>query len=969
MFLGSLIATLGVNTAGLIAAERSMKQFEARMNASVTRINTRLQTTGAAMKKFGRGMSMYMTAPLALVGGAAFKMHMSFESSMSKIVGLVGVAQERVDQWSKDIIQMAPKLGKAPKELADAMFFITSAGLRGSEALEVLEMSAKASASGLGETKIVADLVTSAMNAYGSAALNAKQATDILTATVREGKAQADVLASSMGMILPIASNMGVAFNQVGAAVAGMTRTGTSAQTASMQLRQILASLLKPSQQAEKALWEMGTSSEALRKTIREDGLLAALTKIKDLSEKYGDTVMAKVFPNIRALSGVLDIMGSNLEDNKKIFAELENAVGSAERAFKVTSETAEHKFNVAMASAKTVLTVLGGTVSKEVIPILERFAEKMQNMITWFEGLNDTQRRTIVRIAGLIAVIGPLSMALGWLVGNVLPGLFTIGTKVIKMLRIMTFVMLKNPIMMLVTGIGIAIAALISLKKKTKEAADAQSFFNSALEEGRALLEESQSIEDRMKLLGTLNKRQLTEFQQRIENQIKLEENFTTDLLTEFKRRLKTDDKLARLRKNLMESEDAAHSWHLQKLIKFRKEFIMEDLELENQANQKRMKLLNSYLIQVEKALAGIKEEEVKVFISEETVAAMLEFRTELKYVDKMVEYLGNKFEGTSGQIEICNRTLQTLARLGLAKTSEEVQEVLKEMKKLEEQMKTPVASSLEGLIGLLTKMTERTRITKGIVKDYTGELAKMAWMNAAIGDTYDNASIQLQIYTNALNQFYDVGIKSGEAVDFLIAKIKELNAAEEIGTRLFMAKAQVMQDVMGLGITLADRQVAKLDEQYERDITAASNNAQQKIKIEEEYNKKRSALLRKAAIAEKLAGIFSIAINTAKGVMDAMSKVVTIPLVPWIIAAGAIQAAAVLAQPIPKMAGGGIIPPGYPNDTYPAMLTSGEEIIPAGKLNRQPVVVNLIGEWELKGENMHYIVKEVERKHKNNF
>jgi hypothetical protein len=33
--------------------------------------------------------------------------------------------------------------------------------------------------------------------------------------------------------------------------------------------------------------------------------------------------------------------------------------------------------------------------------------------------------------------------------------------------------------------------------------------------------------------------------------------------------------------------------------------------------------------------------------------------------------------------------------------------------------------------------------------------------------------------------------------------------------------------------------------------------------------------------------------------------------------------------------MAQGGIVPAGYPNDTYPARLTSGEMVIPPGKLD----------------------------------
>ena len=95
--------------------------------------------------------------------------------------------------------------------------------------MDILKESAKSSAAGLGETKVIADLLTSVMNAYGKENISAARANDILVATVREGKAEADLLAQSMGLVLPISSAMGASFEDVGAATAAMTRTGTKA--------------------------------------------------------------------------------------------------------------------------------------------------------------------------------------------------------------------------------------------------------------------------------------------------------------------------------------------------------------------------------------------------------------------------------------------------------------------------------------------------------------------------------------------------------------------------------------------------------------------------------------------------------------------------------------------------------------------------------------------------------------------
>ncbi len=54
-------------------------------------------------------------------------------------------------------------------EEAEALFFITSAGLEEKEALDMLEVSARAAAAGLGDIATIADAVTSAANAYGPA--------------------------------------------------------------------------------------------------------------------------------------------------------------------------------------------------------------------------------------------------------------------------------------------------------------------------------------------------------------------------------------------------------------------------------------------------------------------------------------------------------------------------------------------------------------------------------------------------------------------------------------------------------------------------------------------------------------------------------------------------------------------------------------------------------------------------------
>lgn len=301
------------------------------------------------IKSAASSLKVLMVGGLGIAAAQALRSAKTFDQSMTQIKSLVGIAGNEVDKMGEVAIEMATKTGKSANEAAEALFFITSAGLRGSEAMQVLEASLKAASVGLGETKTVADLATSALNAYGAENLSATDATDVMVTAVREGKLEASELAQSMGRVLPLASAMGVEFHEVGAAFAALSRTGTNAAEASTQVRGILASLLKPTKQAEEALKGMDLSAEGLRKQLREKGLLSTLKTLQQNFEGNEDAA-AQVFGNIRALSGVLDLMGANAEGTAKIFDALTESVGATNTAFEVASESVSKKLDKALA-------------------------------------------------------------------------------------------------------------------------------------------------------------------------------------------------------------------------------------------------------------------------------------------------------------------------------------------------------------------------------------------------------------------------------------------------------------------------------------------------------------------------------------------------------------------------------------------------------------------------------------------
>ncbi len=333
-----------------------------------------------------------------------------FETALSRITGLVGVARDEVQDMGEQVLALAPEVGKGPGELADALFFVTSAGARGAAAIEILRQSARAAAAGLGETKTVADAVTSAINAYGPAALNAGTATGILVAAVREGKADAASFAPVLGRVLPVASELGVEFHEVAAAISFMTRQGLNANEASTNLRSTLSSLLRPSRDAKKALKEFDLDSGRLRRTLREEGLIAALDLLR---ETLGDNkeALSWIFPDINALTTVLSIVGANADTARAIFVALAKAgIGEVNDALAAVEETVEHRYNVAVSKLEAQAIRLGADVLPVVASVPSKIADNLDLVVGAVAGFAGYKLGALF----LSAAAGARSLAVG---------------------------------------------------------------------------------------------------------------------------------------------------------------------------------------------------------------------------------------------------------------------------------------------------------------------------------------------------------------------------------------------------------------------------------------------------------------------------------------------------------------------------------------------------------------------------
>ena len=445
------------------------KQF----NRALTSAEQRLKAFGAKLQSAGRNITM-IAAPLAAAGASAIKMGMSFDKSMTKVKTLVGIAGDEVDKMGLRVREMAKETAVGADEAAEALFFITSAGQRGETAMQTLNASLKASALGLGDVATVADAATSAMNAYGEESLNAELATDILTNAVRQGKLSSEELAGSIGSVIPIASNMGVEFHEVGATLAAMSRTGTNAATASMQLKNILLSILKPSKEAAETLQGMGLSSEMLQQKIKDDGLLSTLSLLKLRFEDNNDA-QQKVFGGSRALMGIMDLLGKGLGDTIGIFDEMTNSAGLTAQEYEKLQNSAEFKLRKAMNGLKESFRDTGITLMNALMPAILKAGEVIKGLINRFNSLSDDTKKFIGIATMIGTVLGPVLIVVGSLIsalGSLAGGVMAAAGAIKKL----TLAMATNPLLLFATALG-AIAVQLYKVARAKKAAAMEKF------------------------------------------------------------------------------------------------------------------------------------------------------------------------------------------------------------------------------------------------------------------------------------------------------------------------------------------------------------------------------------------------------------------------------------------------------------------------------------------------------------
>lgn len=390
----------------------TLKVVQANLKATAGQLNS----MGDSFSKAGRAMAMGITAPLVAASGASLLFSGTFEESMSRLVSLAGVSKSELTKVKDTILELAPTVGIGPQALADAMTVVSSTVSDTRVALDILKIAAKGSAAGMGETKDVAKALTAVVNSYGAANITAARAGDILTQTVKDGGAEAKELAPTLANVVPMAAQLGISFEQVGANIATFTKLGVPATEAVTSLSAVMTAMLKPTREGEIALSQLGMSYDDLRKQVKDKGLATVLT---DLSVKFGDNkeAMADVFGRVEALRNVMATAGQQADTYAEVLGHITDASGVLNGAFDAMKGTQIQTWNELSASVSVMAIKMGDQLAPALAQMMtaaKPVLDWLIKAVEWFAKLPAPVQSTAIALAAVAAAIGPILMVIG---------------------------------------------------------------------------------------------------------------------------------------------------------------------------------------------------------------------------------------------------------------------------------------------------------------------------------------------------------------------------------------------------------------------------------------------------------------------------------------------------------------------------------------------------------------------------
>jgi len=969
--LGTLKAALTLDTT----------RFEKSMNTA----ENRMQSAGKSMQRTGKQMSQNISLPLVAAGGIATKVFSDFEASMNQVAA---VSQATGSQM-QELEGIARELGSTTKfsasEAAEGMNFLAMAGFEVDEMASALPSTLNLAAAGnmqLGES---ADIVSNIMQGFSKDASQTGEVVDILTKAFTSSNTSLGQLGEAMSYAAPVANAFGQSIEDTTAAVGVLSDAGIQASKAGTGLRQTFMQLQKNSD-------KLGISV-----TDAQGNMLPLVDMLEQIEKSGMKTTKVIDIVGSRAGTALAAMLERGSDSLRNFSGELKNAGGTADQVAKKQMEGIQGAFT----ELQSALSELAIAFTDPLADSIESMIDSIKGVVQWLSDLDEGTKKIITTIAGIAAAIGPVLVVLGTFSKGIGKIIGVAGTA-IKTLQALWAVMMANPITAIVGAVAVVTTAIVALSNKTSVAVQVQNQLNDAAKQAteglRSEKAELQVMESQLDQVNSrLNEQKAALAQaekgsadyQIVSENLKNTQEERKDIIDKLNKNygkyLDSEIKMSNTYgeiKNKLEGVNA----QLQKRIK------LKALEAKREEAYEQAKKVQEEIAELKRKQSTMTEENAKEELSflqklKSGYMSVAELHFDFKkeqledakeYNDEEISENQKKYQEFLKQYNHFDQELQKrMDEMDIGKGEEDAKEEGKRDGKAyadgveegakqnppqlpKETIKMPdIDDSID-----LSSMNEA-------LNEMRGQMRLAENRAFAFGDSVNLLEEQQRILkstiTSLLSEGYDPTHRKIQGLINQYEKLKQKTDQASESSKKFKGEQHKISNSLSMVADSLGRASADIVSNMGQ-MAAGVQNAEQKMvssvldASQQIITQKFAEAMAKMIAGESSKGLLGLATATAGiAALQAMwSKHVGQGM------GGGGESSQNSVRGLPKMAEGGQVPSGYPNDTYPAMLSSREVVAPPEKLpnlnedKQERLVANV------KGDQLQFILDRNKKKNK---
>lgn len=508
--VGEAVGYLDLDTSGFTGGFRSaLSALETFQSESAT-AGDKISALGGAFTSAGSSLTKSITVPVLGLGTAAVATTATFDQAMSQVAATMGYSVQELNDSSSEAAKSYEKLRDFAQEMgaktkfsavqaAEALNYMALAGYDAETSIRTLPVVLNLASAGNMDLARASDMVTDAQTAFGL--------------SLEETFTMADQMAMAASKSNTSVSQLGDAFLTVGAtarSLSGGTQeaatilgvladNGIKASEAGTHLRNIILAMTPKTDRQAGAWARLGVEAYDAEGNLRNlsDVFLDLNSAMEGMTQEERTETMSNMF-HVTDLAAVNSLLGTTSERYEELGRYIGEAAGSAGEMADVQLNNLSGQLTILKSALEGMAIAFGDLL----MPAIRKVTSEIQSAVDWVNNLDEAQKEQIVRIAGIVAAIGPALLIGGKLITGI-GSLLTIGSKISSV-----FTVLKG----VLAGIGapvIAVVAVIAtLAAAFKHLWDTNEEFREKITETwesikTAVDEFSQGVLDRINSLG----------------------------------------------------------------------------------------------------------------------------------------------------------------------------------------------------------------------------------------------------------------------------------------------------------------------------------------------------------------------------------------------------------------------------------------------------------------------------------